>query len=127
MEGSEQQVPPQPCSNSTGASEWATRNIKRCPQNNMSGTADMECDKKSPAFIKDSQRESGPQSMRPVRKPWITGEFMEMIIQRDELHARLKMNPDNVMLRKEYSTFRNRTSAMRRKLRFAYQMYLEEL
>ncbi|XP_026274829.1 uncharacterized protein LOC113204043 [Frankliniella occidentalis] len=61
------------------------------------------------------------------RHPWITEEFLEMVEHRDELRLKLRNNSSNVLLKKEFALLRNRTAALRRKLKLAYQMYLEEL
>ncbi len=61
------------------------------------------------------------------RHPWTTDEFLEMVEQRDKLYLRFRNNSSNEALRKEFTLLRNRTAALRRKLKLAYQTYLEEL
>ncbi|KAK3914955.1 Solute carrier family 12 member 6 [Frankliniella fusca] len=61
------------------------------------------------------------------RHPWTTDEFLKMVKERDQLHLRLRNNSSNEVLRKEFTFLRNRTAALRRKLKLAYRTYLEEL
>lgn len=61
------------------------------------------------------------------RRPWITEEFMQKVKERDELHSRVKQSPGDLALKKQFSVCRNQTASLRKKLKHAYQMYLENL
>lgn len=83
--------------------------------------------KKDTSSIPDLPQNGKKKVVHASRRPWITDEFMQKVQQRDALHSRLKKNPTDIVLKKEFTVCRNQTAALRKKLKHAYQMYLEEL
>lgn len=62
-----------------------------------------------------------------MKKPWITPELMESIAKRDELRSRVRKMSESSEVYKTYSSLRNKTAKLRKRLKSAYQRYLEEL
>ncbi|XP_034233904.1 uncharacterized protein LOC117640956 [Thrips palmi] len=98
-------------------------------ENKMIHKIPPEADKNKEKGDKSSElpQEEGKKTVHISRRPWITEEFMQKVRQRDELHSKVKKNPADSAMKKQFRLCRNQTAALRKKLKHAYQMYLEEL
>ena len=74
--------------------------------------------------IENNTRKVKMSRRKKIIKPWITPGLLRCIVHRDKLHKNVKLNPNNDILRKSYTRYRNHCNELLKNVKSEYEKNL---